>query len=35
VVIRVLWVRRWPFPFMITSRPVAKGEDLWYDYGQA
>ncbi|WIA21800.1 hypothetical protein OEZ85_004184 [Tetradesmus obliquus] len=35
VVIRVLWVRRRPFPFMITSRPVAAGEDLWYDYGEA
>jgi hypothetical protein len=35
VVIRVLWVRDWPFPFMLTSRAVKKGEDLWYDYGQA
>jgi hypothetical protein len=34
VVIRVLWVRGWPFPFMITSRPVKEGDELWCDYGQ-
>ncbi len=34
VIIRVLWVRNWPYLFMITCRDVKAGEDFWYDYTQ-
>lgn len=35
VVLRLLWVRHWPFLFMVTNRDVRKGQDFWYDYESA
>lgn len=33
VTVRVLWVRGWPLPFLVTTQPVEAGQELWYDYG--
>lgn len=34
VVVRALWVRNWPYLFMISCRNIKKGDDLWYDYSR-